>query len=245
MTKRIIDNFDVILLDMGLTFMFGVDRFGDNEDYHATYRQIGGKSLSAQDLRVRFDDLLNRMYEACYNPARYDDFGDVRRFLTEPGPLGELPPTELELLIEVFARHEAGHLPADHANALRQLAASHPLGVVSNVWAPSCFFEQALTKAGVRDLFGICVWSSDCLSIKPSPLLFQKALSFFGADPACVLFVGDNPQRDIAGAKGVGMKTVWIENENRPLTPDNPQPDFIIANLTELPDATVDEIAVK
>ena len=234
MTKRFIDRFDVILLDMGYTFMFDVDRFGENEDYHATYRDLGGRSLTPEEVRAPITEVLDRMLTAARDPERVDDFGDVRRFLRESGAASELPPPELDLIVNVFSRHELGSIPPGQAEALRRLRSSHPLGLVSNVWSPSPIFESALENAGIRDLFTVRVWSSDYLSIKPSPRLFQIALDAFGVDPARVVYVGDNPKRDIAGAKAMGMAAVWIENKLRPLTPDIPEPDYVVSDLTQL-----------
>lgn len=39
--KLYIDRFSAVLLDMHGTFMFGHDRFGEGEDFHATYRGVG------------------------------------------------------------------------------------------------------------------------------------------------------------------------------------------------------------
>ena len=44
--KRFIDDYAVILLDMGNAFMFGCDRFGPNIDYYSLYQELGGGSLS-------------------------------------------------------------------------------------------------------------------------------------------------------------------------------------------------------
>ena len=234
MSNRFIDNFDVILLDKGNTFMFDVDRFGEDEDYHATYRDLGGRFLSPEEVRAPITEVLDRMLSAARNPARVDDFGDVRRFLQESGAASQLSPLELDFIVNVFSRHELGTIPQGHADTLRRLRSSHPLGLVSNVWSPSPIFESALEKAGIRDLFTVRVWSSDHLSIKPSARLFEIALDAFAIPPARVVFVGDNPKRDIAGAKAIGMAAVWIENKTRPLTPDIPAPDYIVSDLTQL-----------
>ncbi|MBI4768283.1 MAG: HAD family hydrolase [Deltaproteobacteria bacterium] len=234
MTARFIDHYDVILLDMGNTFMFDGDRFGEKEDYHATYRQLGGQELRPEELRFHITNVFERMLGAGRDPARQDDFGDVRRFLAETIS-SNLSSKEVELIVEVFARHEIGTVPETHADALRQLSRSHPLGIVSNVWSPSSIFEAELERAGLLNLFAVRVWSSDTLSIKPSPRLFQKALRSFAAPPERVVYVGDNPLRDIIGAKSLGMATVWIENKTRPLTPEIPRPDLIISDLTQLP----------
>ena len=43
--------------------------------------------------------------------------------------------------------------------------------------------------------------------MKPSKRPFQLALRKLHLDPGEVLFVGENPERDIKGAKSFGMKT--------------------------------------
>ena len=237
MEKRVIDDFDVILLDMGNTFMFNIDRFDEDQDYHATYRQLGGQLLGAEDVRAHITDVFGRMLSAARDPTRYDDFGHVRRFLRTSRTLPILSPRECDLIVEVFARHEVRRVPGPYAEALHRLRRSHPLGIVSNVWSPSHIFETELDRVGIRDLFTTRIWSSDCLSIKPSPRLFQKALDAFGVAAARVLYVGDNPMRDIGGAKAMGMGTVWVENETRPLNPENPAPDHIVSDLTQLPES--------
>jgi FMN phosphatase YigB (HAD superfamily) len=237
MGRRFIDDYRAIVLDMGNTFMFGADRFGDGEDYHATYRQLGGAALGPDELRAAITDVLDRMIRAFSDPARYDDFGSIHRFLADAGVPDRHPPEEVDLIVEVFGRHELGTVSPAYADVLHQLRRTHPLGIVSDVWAPSRFFEAELTRAGVRDLFTVRAWSSDGLSVKPSPRLFRKALDALGVAPAGAVYVGDSLRRDVAGAKAVGMAAVWIENAARTLTADIPQPDLIIHDLAELPTA--------
>jgi putative hydrolase of the HAD superfamily len=234
MSTRFIDNFDVILLDMGNTFMFDVDRFGEDQDYHATYRELGGKNLSPVEVQTCITDIFDRMLAAARDKARVDDFGDVRRFLEDAKSTYGLHPSEQDLIVQVFSRHELGSISREHVNTLLRLRASHPMGLVSNVWSPSHVFETALQEAGIRDLFTVRVWSSDYLSIKPSVRLFQIALDVFGVATDRVVYVGGNPKRDVAGAKAVGMAAVWIKNQMWPLTPEIPEPDYIISDLTQL-----------
>jgi len=236
MGTRFIDDYQVLLLDMGNTFMFGGDRFGDGEDYYATYQQAGGTTLSSEEVHMHITDVFRRMLTAARDPSCVDDFGDVARFLRTSETTSGVSMAEQDLLIKVFSRHEVGTIDDAHVHALHRLRASHTLGLVSNVWSPSGIFESALQEAGVRDLFSVRVWSSDHLSIKPSARLFQKALQGFSISPERVVYVGDNPKRDVAGAKAVGMATVWIENETRPLMPDMPEPDHVVADLIQLLD---------
>ncbi len=48
--------FEAILFDLNGTLAEGYDRFGPEQDYHATYRRLGGRRLDAAMLR-RWADL--------------------------------------------------------------------------------------------------------------------------------------------------------------------------------------------
>ncbi|SDQ15956.1 HAD-IA family hydrolase [Pseudovibrio sp. Tun.PSC04-5.I4] len=69
---------------------------------------------------------------------------------------------------------------------------------------------------------------------KPDPRMFLEAVELLGLDPedhsGCVM-VGNNLERDIAGAKRLGMTSVWINWT--PRYPKNP------ANADEVPDYTI------
>jgi putative hydrolase of the HAD superfamily len=44
---------------------------------------------------------------------------------------------------------------------------------------------------------------------KPDPQIFHRALERLGAKPGHSVFVGDNPDVDVAGARAAGMRAVW------------------------------------
>lgn len=81
------------------------------------------------------------------------------------------------------------------------------LGVVTD--APRFKAYQRLEAAGLSDFFTVVVSVTDHGQRKPSALPFRHALDALGLLPHQVLFVGDWPERDIAGAGGLGMPTAW------------------------------------
>ena len=234
MGARFIDNFTVLLLDMGNTFMFGCNRFGKDIDYSATYSRCGGAVLDTQALWAVMDALLTRIMTDYRNPAYYDAFGTVGEYLRELPVAKTLPSEELEILERVFGEQEVGHIPCSLVRVLQELNGSHVLGLVSNIWSNRSSFEAEFKKVGILDLFTVIVWSSDYGSIKPSPRLFRVALDVLEVHPEDVLFVGDNPKRDIVGAKAAGLKTALLKNDQRPLSPADPIPDCTISDLSEL-----------
>lgn len=231
---RFIDNFRVILLDMGYTFMFECDRFGDDHDYFQTYTRLGGSRLNPAEVRSGINALFSRLVSDSRSPEYYDNFGLVADYLCTIPETAGLPDAERDVLEEVFAHHEVGAISETHANTLHNLKRTHPLGLISNVWSRSPIFEAALKRAGVFQLFDILIWSSAYGCIKPSRRLFEQAIAHFDVPAEQMVYVGDNPKRDVAGAKGAGMSAVWIRHAEQQLASTAPMPDLIVTDLDEL-----------
>jgi putative hydrolase of the HAD superfamily len=203
---RFLDQFDVVLLDMNGTFMFGHDRLGPEEDFHRTYRNLGGWKLDRPALTGIMRSTCDALLCAYDDPAHFDDFPTLREAFPQHG---RAPADEIEILEQVFALHELGSCPPDHAEFLHRLAGTHRLGVVSNICAPPSAVETRLREAGLDGVFTHTTFSSAARSIKPSLGIFRRALAAFPADSR-VLFVGDSLERDIRPARSLGLGTAWI-----------------------------------
>lgn len=81
------------------------------------------------------------------------------------------------------------------------------MGVVTD--APRFKAYQRLDAAGLTDFFEFVVTSTDHGEEKPHRRPFQEALDILGMTPQEVMMVGDWPERDMDGAKAVGMRTAW------------------------------------
>lgn len=214
--ERFVDRFDVILLDLMDTLMFGGNRFSEGQDYAHTYRKLGGKYHSDEQVQGvirRVYDTMNAHYA---NPEYYENFRPASTYLTETLNSLGLPQTDTARLHNVFAHHELGHVPDTHCHALRELAKTHRLGLVSNLWSEKALFVRVFRQCHIHHLFDTLVFSSDHSLIKPSPKLFQKALTHFNCPPHRVLFVGDSPERDMAGAKALGLGTLLVTGGGNP-----------------------------
>lgn len=67
---------------------------------------------------------------------------------------------------------------------------------------------------------------------KPDPSIFEYALKMLNVDKDEAIMVGDNLMTDILGASRVGMKSVWINRENKER--NEVVPDYEISQLDEL-----------
>jgi len=79
------------------------------------------------------------------------------------------------------------------------------LGIVTD--APRIKAWQRLDEMKIADLFDFVIGIEDTNSKKPSPRPFKKALQLLKMKPSEVMHVGDWPERDILGAKKLGIKT--------------------------------------
>ncbi|TMQ70648.1 MAG: HAD-IIIA family hydrolase [Candidatus Eisenbacteria bacterium] len=81
------------------------------------------------------------------------------------------------------------------------------LAVVSD--APRAQAWLRLCDLSLQHVFDVVVTFDDTRERKPSPAPFREALRQLDVTAAETLMVGDWPERDVVGAKSLGMKTVF------------------------------------
>jgi HAD superfamily hydrolase (TIGR01662 family) len=112
------------------------------------------------------------------------------------------------------------------------------MGVVSNVMiANRATMRPHFEAAGIWHFFEAAVFSTDAGINKPSPVIFEAALTAMDLDPGEAWYVGDKPQRDILGAHRVGLTAVLVESAHIERVDDSPEhwPDAYIESLAALP----------
>jgi putative hydrolase of the HAD superfamily len=78
-----------------------------------------------------------------------------------------------------------------------------------------------------------CVFVSEVEGIrKPDRRIFLRAAQCLGVLPEMILFVGDNPEADIVGAKAAGMCTAWLHRgQTWPSSLSTQTPDLVLDSL--------------
>jgi putative hydrolase of the HAD superfamily len=115
------------------------------------------------------------------------------------------------------------------ARVLARLRAGYRLGLVSNFYGN---LAAVCAEAGIADLFDVVVDSTQVGFAKPDARIFRHATDTLGVGPKDATFVGDSPARDMAGARQVGMRHVWLTVEPSP-NPCCPG-DRVIPSLADL-----------
>lgn len=94
------------------------------------------------------------------------------------------------------------------------------LGIVTN-GVPDLQREK-LHGCGLLPLFDASVVSGEIDCGKPDPGIFRHICRELGVAAADCVMVGDNPERDVAGARAAGMKAVWVQRQGRGPDPRYP-----------------------
>jgi len=104
------------------------------------------------------------------------------------------------------------------------------LGVVSD--APKLKAWIRLCSTNLQGYFDFVITLGDTKAKKPSPAPFKRAVKELKLKPDEIIFVGDNPARDILGAKRAGMKTCLAEYGQ--VFMKRVKSDFIMRDIGEL-----------
>ena len=142
--------------------------------------------------------------------------------------LGVADPGVTAQVAKGFLEASFVHL-AGSRELLARLRRRYRLGLVSNFYGN---LDAVCEEAGIAELFDVMVDSARVGFTKPDARIFRHATDALGVAPADATFIGDSPSRDMAGARGVGMRHVWL-TVHRPTSPCCPG-DRVIACLADL-----------
>lgn len=147
------------------------------------------------------------------------------------------------IFADLLADHETVVSPGDLAAAYRQgivdalspiagaadllanLRARYALGLLTN--GPHIAQDSKLRKLGWYGEFDAVVITGTIEAGKPDERAFQAVLDELDVSPAEAVFVGDDVDKDIQGAKEVGMYTIQV------IFPGGPDPDPKADTLVE------------
>lgn len=163
----------------------------------------------------------------------YDMKERLARILNSSGfkisQTSEIIQQALEDYFEAYAKHVT--IEKDTRRLLEKLHLTRKLGLVTNFAYPPCIYHM-LNKFNLNHTFDAVIISGQIGWVKPSPKIFQTALRKLESKAKQTIFVGDDPDTDIKGARNAGMKTVLLSSENTCKDADR-----TITHLSELPNA--------
>jgi putative hydrolase of the HAD superfamily len=109
------------------------------------------------------------------------------------------------------------------------------LGIITN-GAPRVQWPK-VRQGGFEHAVGSVSVAGEAGLGKPHPRIFMSTLDALGVRPELAVHVGDSLAADIAGARAVGMKAVWINRKGAVPEAGAPDADAVITSMAELPRA--------
>jgi 2-haloacid dehalogenase len=213
------------------------DCYGTLIDWESGLRSALRRALGANSARVPDEALLN-LYGAIEALAERGEFRAYRVVLR--GVLAEMAGRfavavrEPDALAESIAQWPAFE---DSPAALAALAARFRLCVVSNI--DDDLFEHSRRKlvAGGGWDFHQVVTAQQVRSYKPGKAHFKEALRRLGLPAAKVVHVAQSLYHDIAPAREMGFRTVWVNRQagrGGATPPAAARPDLEVPDLATL-----------
>ncbi|MBF0185120.1 MAG: HAD family hydrolase [Magnetococcales bacterium] len=139
------------------------------------------------------------------------------------------------------AQIEEAYLLPGASTLLAQLQEQKiPFGFISNIWSP--FYEGFRQLLPKESLCCPGFYSFQQGIAKPEPELYRRAVQQTGLSAEQVIMVGDTYTMDVAPARQLGLKTVWVLHRPHKELPELvavvngslPKPDVTVASLESL-----------
>lgn len=92
--------------------------------------------------------------------------------------------------------------------------------------------KLTITPPELKNYFDHIIISGDFGKGKPDPSIFEHVLEVANVEKEHAIMVGDNLMTDILGANRTGIKSVWINRENKQY--NEVKPTYEIKHLEEL-----------
>lgn len=229
-----------VFFDLDGTLIADRDTIGRRAALAAAWTEAFGRPVAPDDLEAA----IRAAYEEHFLHGRpgYADLahlclrdflelllGGTRRRLGVPGP-GE---SDRFLLAWGEIERQALAVAPGAIAVLQALRdAGLTLGLITN--GPSCLQREKLALLDLTPHLDHIIVDTEFGCPKPDPRIFAHAASLAGLAPDQLLFVGDTPATDIAGAAGAGWTAVWIRPPGEAFPPGLPTPHRVIDALPEL-----------
>jgi len=179
-----------------------------------------------------------------YRLMRYEELIEVTNAvwiseaLTNLGFKTSPEDTRIKMAVNIFFEDYLNSLELRMCakKTLKKLSKDCKLGLVSNFTYAAVIYA-GLRKLGINQFFHAILVSEEAGWRKPHTKIFEETLRRLRATAEEAVYIGDSPLEDMKGAKGVGMKTIFVPSqfysiEN--LYQSKQQPDFVAKDLCEI-----------
>jgi putative hydrolase of the HAD superfamily len=138
-------------------------------------------------------------------------------------------------LAQVFERdRRARHVVfPESRDVLTQLKKDYCLALITN--GAIDIQRDKIDGSNLAEFFDTIIISGELGFGKPKPHVFQLVLDRLKVAAEQAVMIGDSLHRDIAGARELGIRTIWINRLKATIADHHPTPDLELTDLITLP----------
>lgn len=104
----------------------------------------------------------------------------------------------------------------------------------NTLWRNDADVRRDWEELGFADCFDGYVSSHDAGHGKPHPAMLERCVELAGTGASRAAIIGDRPERDIAGARAVGLRAIWMRPPDF-IGPADPAPDVEVGRWADVP----------
>lgn len=236
-----VKNIEAIFLDVGNTLRLVVK----DEDFQTKAKQDLATLVGAKESPEEFIEILAKRYKVLRKRAKEQLIEASEKEMWTKWMLPDFPEEKIAPLsgkLTRLWRDRDGRrvARADAKETIIELSKrGYLLGIIANTITET-EIPDWMEEDGVTDYFKTVILSSKVGVRKPGPEIYLEAARQIGVEPSKCVYVGDNPSRDVVGARLANYGMMIIINEpdtlkKEPPTEEN-KPDYYIDQLIELVD---------
>ncbi len=210
--------------------------------------------LSYLDVHISPEELKNRFFSWVetimkQSPEKYPEVDVFEVFRNIMIAFGSTRPAKyrivtVAMLFRSLTRKQFGLFPGV-IETLGRLKQEFRIGLVSD--AQWVFSEPEMEITGLKGFFEARLLSSKLGFKKPDARIFLKAMSALRVRPEESVYIGDNPSKDLVGARNAGMKCIMFKSSPSQFDGnryDGLRPDACIQSHAEI-EPVLDDILGK
>ncbi|MBN1859546.1 HAD family hydrolase [Candidatus Bipolaricaulota bacterium] len=182
-----------------------------------------------QQAGARFDRLW-RDHESQHESANMICRHAFQTLLREHGSSSDTLAAKLSTIYAEIRLASVALYPGT-AESLAALRPGYRLGLLTN--GPSDLQWRKIRRLSIESLFDRIVVADDVGRYKPDVRIFRWTAKQLGLSCKEIVFVGDSPSADIAGARAAGLYCAWIHRASATRIPEIVA-DVVVTDLREL-----------
>jgi putative hydrolase of the HAD superfamily len=236
-----LEDIEAIFLDIGNTLRILLD----DAPHRAAARRKITELLGTEENPEAFCEKLDARYKL-YRKWAFENLAEApeaelwTRWLAADFPAEKVAPLGVELTFQYRQSMGRRVVVENGKEVVVELhRRGYVLGIISNL-ITSREIPDWMEEDGFSPYFKAIVLSSVLGKRKPDPVVFLEGARQAEVEPARCVYVGDNPKRDVIGARQAGFGAVVLiidptKLAEKHITDEN-RPDLVIHKFTDLLD---------